>query len=127
MVNRVLLDTNVLIRFFEGPSAKEYPEAVGVMEAIERGDMEAVLLDMIVAEALYVLLRIYKRERKEIATVLQRVLSLPHLHSENQAVLFAALDRYADENIDFADAVLCAKKEIEGYTIVSFDKKVRKC
>ena len=126
-MKKVLLDANVLLRFFEGEHADQYAEAAETMRDIQEGRIDAVLLDMIVAEIVYVLRRIYGRTRTEIAYVLREIITLPHIHVENRAVLFATFELYADRSIDFADAMLCAKKQLEGYAIVSFDKKVRQC
>ncbi|MEA1919316.1 MAG: hypothetical protein U9N52_05700 [Campylobacterota bacterium] len=50
-----------------------------------------------------------------------------HFYTDNKLVTFEALDIYANKNIDFADAMLCTKKNLEGFEIVSFDKDMRKC
>jgi predicted nucleic acid-binding protein len=127
MHKKILLDANVLVRLFEGESAAHFDEAVAIMASIESGEVDAMLLDLIAAEVVYVSRRIYRRDPSEIAQVLRSIVQLPHVHVENPPVMLRALDLYATDNIDFADAILCAKKEIEGYEIASFDKRVAGC
>ena len=84
-------------------------------------------MDFILAEVVYVLRRIYKYDKLDISSALKKMLLYNHLYTENKLVTFEALDIYADNNIDFADALLCAKRKIEGFEIVSFDKDLEGC
>lgn len=86
-----------------------------------------MLMDLIVAEAVYVLRRIYKHSKDDISSVLKRLLLYKHLYTENKLITFEALDIYANQNIDFADAMLCAKHKMEGFEIISFDKDIGRC
>ena len=127
MANKVLLDTNVLIRFLTRDDEGYYLESVEIFRDIESGKIEAMLMDFIVAEVVYVLKRIYKHSRSDIASVLKKLLLYKHLYTENKLITFEALEIYADKNIDFADAMLCAKQKLEGFEIISFDKDIERC
>jgi len=127
MRDKVLLDANIIVRFFEGESAVHYEKSASIIRDISVGKVKALLLDMIVAEIIYVTRRVYMREKSEIVQVLKEIISMPYLYVNNQLLLFQALDIYASANIDFADAVLCAKKQVEGYEVLNFDKEVNNC
>ena len=127
MVSKVLLDANVLIRFLTRDHEEHYLKSVEIFRDIESGKVEAMLMDFILAEVIYVLKRIYKYEKSEISSTLKKLLLYKHLYTENKLVTFEALDIYANKNIDFADSVLCAKKKLEGFEIVSFDKDIGRC
>ena len=127
MRNKVLLDANIIIRFFEGESALDYEKSVEIIEEISEGKIKALLLDLVIAEIIYVSRRIYKREKMEISTVLREMILMEHLYVENQPIVLEALTLYAVNNIDFADAILCAKKRLEGFEVLSYDKDVKKC
>jgi len=127
MANKVLLDANVIIRFLTRDHEEHYLKSIEVFENIESGHTEALLMDFILAEVVYVLKRIYKHEKEEISSALKKLLLYKHLYTDNKIVTFEALEIYAKRNIDFADAMLCAKKNVEGFTIVSFDKDVERC
>ncbi len=124
---RVLLDTNVIVRLVTADHPEHFKEAKALFVQIENGQIEAELLDLILAEVVYVLTKAYGHNRIDVAQVLKNLLAYEYLAVSNRAVLVAALDRFAVQAIDFADAILCAKKQIEGYGIASFDKKVLKC
>ncbi len=127
MGNRVLLDANVVLRFLVRDNEDLYAKSLTVIKDIESGKIEALLLDFIMAEIVYVLKRIYKVEKDAIANALKKLLLSDNIYTDNKIVTFEALDIYANKNIDFADAMLCAKKNLEGFEIISFDKDMRKC
>ena len=134
MASKVLLDANVLIRFLTRDHDEHYLKSIEIFRDIESGKIEAMLMDFILAEVIYVLKRIYKLEKKDISSTLKKLLLYKHLYTENKLVTFEALEIYADKNIDFADknidfadALLCAKKKLEGFEIVSFDKDIGRC
>ena len=127
MASKVLLDANVLIRFLTRDHEEHYLKSVEIFREIESGKVEAMLMDFILAEVIYVLKRIYKYEKSEISSTLKKLLLYKHLYTENKLVTFEALDIYSNKNIDFADSLLCAKKKLEGFEIVSFDKDIGRC
>lgn len=127
MASKVLLDANVLIRFLTRDHEEHYLKSVEIFRDIESGKIEAILMDFILAEVIYVLKRIYKHEKKDISSALKKLLLYKHLYTENKLVTFEALEIYADKNIDFADSLLCAKSKLEGFQIVSFDKDIGRC
>jgi len=127
MANKVLLDANVLIRFLTKDHEEHYKISYKIFEQIESGEKEALLMDFILVEVVYVLKRIYKYEKSDISTALKKLLLYNHLYTENKLVTFEALNIYSDKNIDFADAMLYAKRNIDGFEIVSFDKDLDRC
>ncbi|HFU76573.1 MAG TPA: type II toxin-antitoxin system VapC family toxin [Arcobacter sp.] len=127
MATKVLLDANVIIRFLTRDHEEHYLKSVEVFKSIESGETEALLMDFILAEVVYVLKKIYKHEKEDISSALKKLLLYKHLYTDNKIVTFEALDIYVKKNIDFADAMLCAKKSLEGFSIVSFDKDVERC
>jgi len=127
MANKILLDTNILIRFLVRDHEEHYIKSVEIFRAIEEDRIEALLMNFILAEVVYVLKRIYKYDKIEIASTLKKLLLYKNLYTENKLITFEALDIYAEKNIDFADALLCAKKNLEGFEIISFDRDIERC
>ena len=127
MANKILLDANVVIRFLTRDNEKYYLKSVEIFRDIESGKIEALLMDFIFAEIIYVLKRIYEYSKIDISSALKKLLLYDNLYTENKLVTFEALEIYADKNIDFADAMLCAKHRLEGFEIISFDKDIERC
>jgi len=127
MSKKILLDTNVIVRFLVRDNQEHFIKAVKIFQDIEDFHTEAYLMDFILAEVVYVLKRIYKFDKKLITHTLQQLLMYQNLFLDNKLVAYEALTIYSDKNIDFADAYLCAKRKLEDYEIVSFDRDIKKC
>jgi predicted nucleic-acid-binding protein len=127
MSKKILLDTNVIVRFLVRDNQEHFIKAVKIFQDIEDFHTEAYLMDFILAEVVYVLKRIYKFDKKLITHTLQQLLMYQNLFLDNKLVAYEALTIYNDKNIDFADAYLCAKRKLEDYEIVSFDRDIKKC
>ena len=95
--------------------------------ALEAGEKHAILLDIIIGEVVYVLKSYYKQDKKYIIDRLKFLVQYENLEVYNRAIIIEALEVYEKRNIDFADAMLCAKKNLEGYEVMSFDKDVKRC
>ena len=106
---------------------EHYTIANSFFVALDEGEKHAILLDIIIGEVVYVLKSYYKQDKKYIADRLKVLLQYENLEVSNRAIIIEALEVYALKNIDFADAILCAKKNLEGYGVMSFDKDVKKC
>ena len=127
MQSRILLDTNIIIRFLVNDHEEHHAITKKFFYALEVGEKKAMLLDIIVGEIIYVLKSVYKHKKSYIVEQLKLILSYEHLYLENKVIVLEALETYVKKNIDFADAILCAKKNLEGYEVLSFDKDVKKC
>ncbi|HIP14449.1 MAG TPA: PIN domain-containing protein [Sulfurimonas autotrophica] len=127
MRNKILLDTNVIIRLLMRDNEEHYKIAQSFFVALEAEEKHAILLDIIIGEIVYVLKSFYKQDKKYIADRLKLLLQYENLEVSNRAIIIEALEVYEKRNIDFADAILCAKKNLEGYEVMSFDKDLKRC
>jgi predicted nucleic-acid-binding protein len=127
MASKILLDTNIILRFLVRDHEEHYLKSVKIFRSIEEEKSEAFLMDFILAEVIYVLKKVYKLDKKDITSALKKLLLYKNLYTENKLVTYEALEIYGERNIDFADALLCAKKNLEGFEIISFDKDIKKC
>jgi len=127
VTNKILLDTNVIIRLLMQDNEEHYKIVQSFFVALEAGEKHAILLDIIIGEVVYVLKSYYKQDKKYIIDRLKLLVQYENLEVYNRAIIIEALEVYEKRNIDFADAMLCAKKNLEGYEVMSFDKDVKRC
>ncbi|KIM04340.1 MAG: twitching motility protein PilT [Sulfurovum sp. FS06-10] len=76
-------------------------------------------------EALFVLVKFYKLPQSEVIEDLKRIIALRGVVGE-KIVLLETLNIVDGKNIDFVDALICAKSRLRGYGKLSFDKDVNK-
>ncbi len=115
------VDTNILIRHLTG----EPPELAALASACLTTAEDLVLVDLILAEAVYVLESYYRTPRSQIADVLRALLALPSIRAQGRPLLIRALEVYEVDRLDFADAYLVACAESTGVgAVASFDRGI---
>jgi len=122
-----LLDTNIIIRFLVGDNEDHLKISTEYFEQIEQGSMEVEILSGVLMEAFFVLTKFYKLPKTEVISDLKTILSFEGIVNKNKVILFETLNIIANKNIDFVDALICAKCTLQNYDKLSFDKDLLKC
>jgi predicted nucleic-acid-binding protein len=122
-----LLDTNIIIRFLTADNEKFLKKSTEYFEQIEKGKIEIEILSEVLMEAFFVLTKFYKIPKNEVISDLKTILSLEGIINKNKIILFETLNIIENKNIDFVDALICAKCKLQGYGKLSFDKDLNKC
>ena len=122
-----LLDTNVIIRFLVGDHKEHLAKSVEIFKDIEKAKLQVEILDGVLMEAYFVLIKFYKLPRIDVLNDLKTILALNGVINSNKAILYEALNIIENKNIDFVDALICAKSKLQGFGKLSFDEDVKKC
>ncbi len=122
-----LLDTNIIIRFLVGDNEEFLVQSRNYFEQIENASLEVEILDGVLMEAYFVLTKFYKLPKDEVIADLKMILSLDGVVNSNKIILFETLSIIEAKNIDFVDALICAKSKLQNYGKLSFDSDVSKC
>lgn len=122
-----LLDTNIIIRFLVGDNEEHLAKSTEYFEQIELGSMEVEILSDVLMEAFFVLTKFYKLPKVEVISDLKTILSFEGVVNKDKVILFEALSIIENKNIDFVDALICAKCKFQNYGKLSFDKDLNKC
>ena len=120
-----LIDTNIIIRFLVGDHEEHLEIATEIFTKVERGEIEVEILEAVVMEALFVMVKFYKLPKSEVIADLKRLIALRGVVGD-KVLLIETLNIIEDKNIDFVDALICAKSRLQGYGKLSFDKDVNK-
>jgi predicted nucleic-acid-binding protein len=73
-----------------------------------------VLLDLVLAELVYVLESVYERSRAQVAEAARSLLALPSIAVVDPDHLLRAVELYEVERVHFAEAYLAAAAELSG-------------
>lgn len=122
-----LLDTNIIIRFLIGDNEEHLEKSTEYFEQIEQGSMEIEILSDVLMEAFFVLTKFYKLPKVEVISDLKTILSFEGVVNKDKVILFEVLSIIENKNIDFVDALICAKCKFQNYEKLSFDKDLNKC
>ena len=120
-----LIDTNIIIRFLVGDHEEHLKIATEIFRQVENAEIEVEILDSVVMEALFVLIKFYKLPKGEVIADFKRLIALRGVVGD-KVLLIETLNIVDDKNIDFVDALICAKSRLQGYGKLSFDKDVHK-
>lgn len=122
-MRRAYIDANVILRFLTGEPQDMAAKASALFDAVEQSEVTLVIDEIVVAETVWVLQSFYGYPNREIAQVIQELLSHSGLETEDKPGLLAALSLFSDKNIDFADALVAVhmdKRSVQ--EIFSFDR-----
>jgi uncharacterized protein len=124
-MNKKVLDTNILIRFFTTDNKVMADKAETLIKNAKKNEL--VISDVIIAEIVWVLESFYELPKNEIIEKLEGLLNLDKFDI-NKNLLFKTVEYYKDSNISYTDAYLLAfnSLSVKNGTVYSFDKGLKK-
>ena len=122
-----LLDTNVIIRFLVGDHLEHLEKSRIIFKDIETAKVQVEILEGVLMEAFFVLTKFYKIPKNDVINDLKTILNFNGVVNSNKTILYEALNIIENRNIDFVDALICAKSKLQGFGKLSFDEDVKRC
>jgi predicted nucleic-acid-binding protein len=99
------LDTNVLVRYIVRDHRVQAQRADAQIEACTQTDPGFVSM-VALAETAWVLRSYYRMPKTDLAICIERLLNAQNLVVEGEDAVRPALERFAQTNCDFADALI---------------------
>ncbi|MFC1591053.1 PIN domain-containing protein [Thermodesulfobacteriota bacterium] len=122
----LLPDTNVILRYLLQDDGNQYKKAFGLFEEIRQGNRNAVILESVLVECVYVLLKFYSVPRNDICTQLQGILHYKGIVNQDRDALVEALKIFAETKFDIVDTILFTKAKHYDMEAFSFDRDLQK-
>ena len=119
----MLIDANVILRYLLKDDERHYSIANTFFEEVFSGKKVAYVLQSVLAEVIYVLVKLYQIQRTEVAEVLEEFLSSKNLKIQDREVTMPAMALFKTTNLDFVDCLLCAYGN--KMHVFSFDRKLK--
>lgn len=117
------IDANIILRYLTLEPPEQAEKVTRLFERLATGEVSVVVDEIVVAEVVWTLASYYRVPRKDIAEVMLNFIAVPGVECRSDEVVRRALVLFDDKNIDFADALLCARMLEEGEAgIYSFDR-----
>lgn len=116
-----ILDTNMIIRYL----IKDNEDMAEQVKHILKTE-EVLVLPEVIAEVIYVMIKVYEYDRIIVADTLLRFVNLSAVVLDKPEVVKTGLKFFRDTSLDFVDCLLCAYHTEQGYEICTFDKKLNK-
>ena len=116
----ILLDANYILRFL----LKDNLEMYNIAEECILNN-ECYINNEVMAEVVFVLLKVYKVSKKDIEKATVGILNYENIQMLSKQSMIDTLEIFGSKNLDFVDCILC--EESKRHTIKTFDKKLLKC
>jgi predicted nucleic acid-binding protein len=115
------VDTNVLVRHLTG----DPPDMARRATRFLASERDLLLVDLVVAETVYVLESFYEAPRGQVAEAIRSLIGFDSIVCVDPALLLRAVEIYETDRLDFAEAYLVACAETtEVGRVASFDRAV---
>lgn len=117
------LDTNILIRHLTQDHPTHSPRSTAFLQRIQSGELKVTTSVLVVFETVYILQRIYRISRADIAAAILPLLDLPGIHLPEKPLISPTFDIFVNKNLSFADSFHAVLVRLLGLNeIVSFDE-----
>ena len=116
----ILLDANYILRFLLKDNLEMYEISKNCIV-----NNNCTVSSEVLAEVVFVLLKVYKVTKKDIKESLINILEYDNIIINDKDTIIQSLKIFENKTLDFIDCILCAKSK--KYTVKTFDKKLNKC
>jgi predicted nucleic acid-binding protein len=121
-----LLGANWILRYLLRDDETLFSRASAVLEKVKTGDQKVIISESVLAECTYILVKIYKVDRSNIAEKLCALFDYKGVVNSDKRDLLDALSLFGDTNLSIVDCILCAKSKNHSLTLFTFDKNLQR-
>ncbi|MFH1159220.1 MAG: PIN domain-containing protein, partial [Pseudomonadota bacterium] len=104
----------------------QYAKAEAFFENVRVGKEKAVIMESVLVECVYILMKFYKVPKRETADVLTVLLQYKGIANVDRKTLVEALRIFAEQNLDIVDCILLARTKQGKGRLFSFDRALNK-
>ena len=119
-------DTNAIIRYLLGDHPTLSPKADEFFARVRTGERKVLVLESVIAEAVYVLTKAFGVPREKAAGGLLGLLNYRGVTNSDRASLVDALALYGAGKLDIVDCMVIAKARRDNREPFSFDRDLLK-
>lgn len=119
-------DTNAIIRYLLGDHPSLSPKAEEFFTRVRTGEQKVLILESVIAEAVYVLTKAYGVPREKAANGLRGLLNYRGVTNPDRASLIDSLALFGAGKLDIVDCIVIARARHEHGEPFSFDRDMLK-
>ena len=117
-----IIDANVILRFFLEDDEKQFIKAKAFISQLELAQETALVTEIVFAEVVWVLNKVYSIPRAEISDKFMKLLNYKGIKTVFDKRLFAdSLKLYAEHSMDIQDTFLSVLAKANACKVVTFD------
>ncbi len=125
-MKKLLLDTNILLRFFLNDIPKQKKIADKLFQEAKKGGLTLIVSQIVIFELDFILEKYYRFSKGLVIDRLKTLVVTKYLKVESREIFILALNLYGVTKISFVDCFLLSKAKLSKSKILSFDKELVK-
>jgi predicted nucleic-acid-binding protein len=122
----VLPDTNVVLRYLLKDVPAQFAQAEQFFEDVRTGKTKAVMLESVLVECVYILMKFYRVPKPAAVESLIGLLQYKGIANRDKAELVDALQMFAQQTLDIVDCLLLTRARHGTGRLLSFDKELNR-
>jgi len=126
MKNITVLDTNVILRYLLNDHPQHFEVANAFMAKVMAGEITVYIPDSVMAECVYVLLKVYKVPKIKVCDILTELFNYAGISPINRDILINSLKLFLEHNVDIVDTIVHATAKHQQWDIFTFDQDMKK-
>jgi predicted nucleic acid-binding protein len=124
-MEKKLIDANVLLRYLLKDDETLFKKAYELLERVKDGKEFIIIPESVLAECVYVLLRIYKVDRQIVTEKLKLLFLYKGVVNPDKEDLIDSINLFGRTNLSIVDCILCAKSVNNKMPIFTFDDELK--
>ncbi len=121
-----IIDANWILRYLLHDDETLFAKASDVLEKAKTGGEKILIPESVLAECIYVLLKIYRVDRIAVAEKMGDLFSYKGVVNPDREDLVEAIHLFGRANFSIVDCLLLAKSKNHGWPLLTFDKDLEK-
>jgi len=121
-----LIDAKVILRYLLKDDEVLFKKASSLLEKVKGGEESVVIPECALAECVYVLLKIYKVERRIVSEKLQGLFSYKGVVNPDKKVMIDSIALFGQTQLSIVDCILCARVMDSRLELFTFDDELKK-
>ncbi len=125
-MKKLVIDTNVLLRFLLKDVPHQAEEAKKIFKQAEKGEVKLLIPQIVIFEIVFQLIKLYKFEKDKVIEAIKIILNTDYFEVQDNEVFQESLKKFKLANISFADCFISSYSEKQKGEVFTFDKKLVK-
>lgn len=121
-----LIDANVILRYLLQDDDALFKKASALLERAKVGEEAVVIPESVLAECVYVLLKVYKIDRQIISERLKGLFAYKGIVNPDKTDLIDSIVLFGQTQLSIVDCIACSKSLNNGMALFTFDDDLRK-
>ena len=122
---RKLIDANVALRYLLRDDDALFKKASALLDRVKLGEEAVVIPEGVLAECVYVLLKVYKVDRMIISEKLRGLFAYKGVVNPDKRNLVDSITLFSQTQLSIVDCIVCSKSINEGMPLFTFDEDLK--